>query len=277
MAVLRITFFSQALMRTVPATVILPVDKLTMDGKSHQRKRKFKTLYLLHGILGSCDDWINQTRIQRYAEDSNLAVVMPSGENACYLDQESMHNLYEQYIGKELVQMTRQMFPLSHKKEDTYIGGLSMGGYGAFHNGLKYHDTFGAIIGLSSAFITDNIHERTNSPQMFMEKRDYAEVVFGNLDKVNNSDKNTKYLINKLFEENVVFPKIFISCGTSDPFYEVNSDMVDFLKKKSVEIKFDSKPGGHDWEFWDVQIQEAINWLTVEKKIRGIGSGNIGI
>ena len=64
---------------------------------------------------------------------------------------------YSEFIGKELVKITRRMFPLSYKKEDTCIAGLSMGGYGAIRNGLKYHDTFGYIAGLSSAMILEKM------------------------------------------------------------------------------------------------------------------------
>lgn len=42
---------------------------------------------------------------------------MPSGENMFYVDQEHPHNHYSQFIGEELVEMTRAMFPLSHKKK----------------------------------------------------------------------------------------------------------------------------------------------------------------
>lgn len=78
-------------------------------------------------------------------------MVMPSGDNAFYVDQPKGHNNYGEYIGQELVRLTRKMFPLSRKREDTFIGGLSMGGYGALRNGLKYSDTFGAVIALSGA------------------------------------------------------------------------------------------------------------------------------
>ena len=30
-----------------------------------------------------------------------------------------------------------------------------MGGYGAFYNGMRYHDTFGAIVALSAALVVD--------------------------------------------------------------------------------------------------------------------------
>ena len=47
--------------------------------------------------------------------------------------------------------MSRRMFPLSHRREDTFHAGFSMGGFGAIRNGLKYYDTFGYIAVLSGA------------------------------------------------------------------------------------------------------------------------------
>ncbi len=119
MAVIQMTFFSQKLMRTVPAVVILPADKWNDKGETAEEGKLYSTLYLLHGVFGSCTDWLYNTRIQQYAEEHDLAVVMPSGENAFYVDQEKMHNLYGEYIGEELINITRRMFPLSQKREDT--------------------------------------------------------------------------------------------------------------------------------------------------------------
>ena len=116
------------------------------------------------------------------------------------------------------------MFPLSHKREDTYIGGLSMGGYGAIRNGLKYHDTFGAIVALSSALIVEGLSARTNEPPIFMERRDYAESVFGDLDVVLESDKNPKYLVEQLKKEGAQFPEIYMACGDADGLMGANQD-----------------------------------------------------
>ena len=87
MALIQATLFSQSLMRTVNVNVILPVDKLSAPGQALRPEQPLKTLYLLHGVFGSYVDWVAGTRIQRYAEAHNLAVVMPSGENAFYVDQ----------------------------------------------------------------------------------------------------------------------------------------------------------------------------------------------
>lgn len=126
MALLQCTFFSQALMRTVPIQVVLPTDK-ALGPNAPAPKGPFPTLYLLHGIFGDQTDWVCGTRIQAWATERNLAVVMPAGENSFYVDNKKASALYGTFIGKELVDFTRRTFPLSTKREETFIGGLSMG------------------------------------------------------------------------------------------------------------------------------------------------------
>lgn len=169
MAFIQVSFMSKTLMRTVPLQVILPVDKFTF-GQPEREEKPFKTLYLLHGIFGNETDWVHGTRIQRWAEEKNLAVVMPAGENAFYVDQPSIGAMHGQFIGEELVEITRKMFPLSRKREDTFIGGLSMGGFGALRNGLKYHDTFGAVICCPVHFMCWKIRKRAERTALHMKK-----------------------------------------------------------------------------------------------------------
>lgn len=52
-------------MYTVPVTVILPTDKMMPEGGIPNGGKPYKTLYLLHGVLGSSVDWVNGTRNQR--------------------------------------------------------------------------------------------------------------------------------------------------------------------------------------------------------------------
>lgn len=81
MAFITVNYRSNALFRSVPVNVILPADKYSADTREYDNNPPYKTLYLLHGLLGNYTDWVNGTRIQRYAEERNLAVVMPSGDN----------------------------------------------------------------------------------------------------------------------------------------------------------------------------------------------------
>ena len=130
MALIQFTYVSGLLERAVPVQVILPADKLNPQG-AYLPPKKYKTLYLLNGYLGCHTDWVSGTRIQRWAEERDLAVVMPAGENSFYVDRPGFYADYGKFVGQELVEMTRRIFPLSERKEDTFIGGLSMGGYGA--------------------------------------------------------------------------------------------------------------------------------------------------
>ena len=277
MAFLTVNLMSACLMRTVPVNVILPVDKVDCQGMLKREDKPFKTLYLLHGVLGSYVDWVSGTRIQRYADEYDLAVVMPSGDNAFYVDEPLSHNYYGEFIGRELVELTRKLFHLSHKREDTFIGGLSMGGYGAMRNGLKYHDTFGAIISLSGALGVDEMHKRTNETLSFMERRDFTERIFGDLEEVVISDKNPKYLVEQMVREKVDFPQIYMACGDQDSLLPANKDFYKFLQDKGVEAVFEIGEGNHEWDFWDTYIKRGIEWLPTEKTGLGMNSGNIAI
>lgn len=69
--------------------------------------------------------------MSEYALERNLNVILPDGENSFYLNQGAAGRRYADYVGRELVAYTRKLFSLSDRREDTCIGGLSMGGFGA--------------------------------------------------------------------------------------------------------------------------------------------------
>lgn len=267
MAIIQMNYVSNALFRTVPVQVILPVDKLTPDGKLPPRK-KFKTLYLLHGLLGNYTDWVSGTRIQRWAEERDLAVVMPSGDNSFYVDRPASNNCYGAFIGRELVEITRRMFPLSEKREDTFIGGLSMGGFGAIRNGLKYADTYGAVIGLSAAL---HVFEYRKDA---VEERAFAEAIFGDLELAAASDKNPRVLVEALAGKPDL-PKIYLACGTGDDLLPANRLYRELMMAAGFDVTYFESPGGHNWDFWDDQIKRVIDWLPLDGKSQGINSGNV--
>lgn len=262
MALLQVNFVSKMLFRTVPMHVILPVDKIRLDGDAVEQK-PFKTLYLLHGLLGNYTDWVTGTRIQRWAEERNLAVVMPSGDNAFYLDNEASGNYYGRFIGEELVDITRRMFPLSRRREDTFIGGLSMGGFGAIHTGLKYHETFSHIIGLSSA-----LHLLEPNPRTIGHEKS----VFGDLEAAVKTDKNPRVLIANI---TAPLPRVYMACGTEDDLLASNHLYRDLFRKAGYDLTWFEGPGAHDWDFWDAQIHRALDWLPLDVDRTGLNSGHI--
>ena len=276
MAYLQVNLMSERLMRTVNVNVILPADKLVVPGSSAQPPRVFKTLYLLPGIFGSQYDWINGTNVQRWAEEKNLAVVMPAGENMFYLDQEDTHSLYGQFIGDELVRLTRRMFPLSDRREDTFICGLSMGGYGALRNGIKYADTFGCAAGLSAANIVEGIENRTDSAPMFFSTRRYAQAVFGDVTKAKGSDKDIVWLARQRAASGKPLPRIYLACGADDMLLDTDRRLRDDLTACGMDVTWEEGPGSHEWDFWNRYIKRVIDWLPLSGEA-GVSSGNVGL
>lgn len=276
MAFLTVNFISKSLMRTVPVNVILPADKLVFPGMPEPEDKPFKLMILLHGILGNYTDWVNGTRIQRWAEAKNLCVVMPSGDNAFYVDLPQSGNYYGKFIGEELPAMMRKMFHISDRREDCYIAGLSMGGFGAMRNGLRYNDTFGAIAALSGAFI---LHEPVSDDEE-IGRMGLEKYCFGTMKEGWYSDKNPQYIAKELADkkaagEAVNLPKIFMACGTEDGLLGPNHVVRDDLIAKGFDVTYEEGPGGHEWNFWDTYIEKVLNWLPLDDANAGINSGNV--
>ena len=152
-----------------------------------------------------------------------------------------------------------------------------MGGYGAIRNGLKYNDTFGNIVALSSALHLEGFANRTDEEDMWFERKTYLESHFGDLKEMLTTDKNPKWLVEQLVAKKAHIPSFYMACGDSDRLLESNSDFAGFLKKNGVQVQYEIGKGDHEWDFWDLYIKKAIyEYLPTENASAGLSSGNIG-
>lgn len=254
MAFLQIDLKTKALGRKAHLNVFLPTD---VDNK---QPGPYKTLYLLHGIFGNSSSWVTSSCVQRYAEMKNLCVVMPDGENGFYIDHPDYMNNFSRYIGEELVSATREMLPLSAKREDTLLGGFSMGGYGALYNGMKYADTFGTVIAFSSALILEDVQNRTSDGPAANDG--YMKAMFGDLQHLVGSELDPLQLIRQRLAAGKDIPKLYLSCGEQDGLLKANEKFRKALTELGVEHTWRTTPGGHDWDFWEQEIRHVIlEWM----------------
>lgn len=257
MAFLQVDYKSRKMGRKVHFDVFLPVD-VDPSGKTGA---PWRTLYLLHGIFGNSTSWVTSSCIQRYADDRNLCVIMPDGENGFYLDHPDYMNNYASWIGQELVEATRAMFPLSKKREDTWIGGFSMGGYGALRTGLKYADTFGGIIAFSSALLLESLQNRKSAAGP-LENEAYVRAMFGDTDHLLDTDLDPLYLAKSRLASGKPMPRMYLSCGEQDFLLADNVRFSQELTKLGITHVWRSTPGGHTWDFWEQEIRHAVlDWM----------------
>lgn len=281
MATMEVHFFSESLKRNVTCNVVLPVDKRSMDGnKPREKDRPLKTLYLLHGVYGDYTEWMNNTRVALWAQDMNIAVVMPSGENKFYSDIEDSYDYFGRFVGEELVEMTRRMFHLSDKREDTYVAGLSMGGYGALATGLRYPETFGAIGAFSACLILDGTSVDDKGTQLIqrgvqggepISRAEFYESSLGPLEPL--CERNDVYALASKCAAEGKLPAIFQSCGSSDFLLKGNRKFRDYVENLHGSIHYEEGEGAHEWNYWDKSLFHFLRWLPLEPMTPARSSG----
>lgn len=267
MAFLTLSMYSEALHLDTNVNVILPEQRKT--GKLNlEPDRKYPALYLLHGMGDDHTAWIRKSEIELIARECNLVVVMPTTGCGNYVNQVHGLNYYD-FFTKELPVKMANFFPISLKREDTFIAGNSMGGYGAMRLGLANPDKYAGIASLSGAltpyeeFKTEE--ERRNAPggEAMVAVRLNS---FGTMEEYLASDNNLVNLVEKLETYEGEKPKIFICCGTDDPItYSHNQAFREAVKDKKLEYHYEEGPGSHNWAYWNPRLQSIFDFFGIQK------------
>jgi len=266
MAVFDISMHSSALGHITHMTAIVPTEVRSFPGMpAPEPKKDLRVLILLHGYSGIDTDWIRGSSIAELAMMHNLAVFMPDGGNSFYLNDEIRGELYEDLVCKEILTFVRNTFPVSKRREDTFIGGFSMGGYGALHSALKHPDVFAGCIALSSALIVDTLDKMTPEMKNPIARYSYYTHIFGDLSKVKGSDMDPKALAKAAVELGDNKPALFLACGTEDFGIAGNRDYSAYLDSIGYDHLFYQSTGVHNWLFWDEYIKKAVDWLDTLK------------
>ncbi len=243
MARLDINFYSTILKREVNFLLIYPslacgdANNYHRNYYKENKNNKFPLLLLFHGYGGSYLSYEKYSNIDMYAEENNICVCMISGENKSYLNHKN-NDLFYDFISIELLDYLHSNFNISDKKEDNFIAGLSMGGFGALYIGLKNSNVFSKI----GAF----------SPGILMGRRikssESEEILYNLALKCKKSNK---------------LPEIYISIGDKDDITgDEVSDFINFLEKNNIRHKFKLvKNYGHEWRLWDKEIDYFISHL----------------
>ena len=234
--------------------------------------KKYKVLWLLHGTFGDHTDWIRHTNIELYACELDLIVVLPSALNsdysnwpgfACGFDMES-------YLTKELMPLVYNWLPASDKREDNFIAGLSMGGFGAAQYAVWYPEKFAAAALLSGSPM-DWKKDRQESVSTLMPDRNKNVIdSMGGIDNLLNSHRNVWDRIGELANSGTL-PRLYATCGTDDFIYK--SSYLPF-KEYAIELGLDAtfeevEGYTHEWRFWDLAIQRALNFFGLVKTDSG--------
>jgi S-formylglutathione hydrolase FrmB len=255
MALFHVNFFSNVLGLSVAMDVILPQPA----PGTRRGEQKLPVLWLLHGLSDDHTIWQRRTSIERYVEPLNLAVVMPAVDRSFYTDM-AQGNRYWSYISEELPALARSFFPLSARREDNFVAGLSMGGYGAFKLALRHPERYAAAASLSGAL--------RHFDRDLVEDPDptwHAEIanVFGDLASFATSEENVYHLAQQLAASGAPSPMLYQCCGVDDFLYADNLAFKQHAVTLGLPLTYEEGPGEHNWAYWDQQVQRVLAWLPL--------------
>ncbi|PJI86639.1 alpha/beta hydrolase [Luteimicrobium subarcticum] len=263
MALLNTHFFSDALGMSTSMTVILPqrtTRQIGMTGVDAGDGGP-PVLYLLHGLSDDDTVWLRRTSIERYVADLGLAVVMPRVERSFSLDE--AHGLpYGEFLTDELPEVVSSFFRVSDRREDTFVAGLSMGGFGALRWALTQPDRFAAAASLSGALDLSTRGTADFAP-------DVLDRVFGG-EIVPGGDADVVALLERSAraaqEGGSELPDLYVACGTDDDLLAGSKAFADRAAALEVPVTTQFGPGGHTWDVWDAGIQDVLAWLPLRPR-----------
>ena len=258
MALLHINHTARNLGQNCDINVLLPECELMQKPKDfYAQKIEYPVIWLLHGTFGDYTSWLRMTTIEQYVNEYKVAVVMPSAGSGNYMnwDNYAMGYNWFTYFTEELMPMVYNWLPLSQKKEDNFIAGLSMGGRGATMFGLSYPQLFQQIYCMSAVPI-DITKNDINSP--FYKRTQNLIDACGGEEVYINSPFNLYQLLEK--NKDSLPPMTFV-CGDQDPICYENYKVFDaYAKKYYPEIECKEFPGyGHEWKFWNLMLDDMFH------------------
>ncbi len=234
----------------LPVDIIVP-DPGKMDGIPVAER---KVLYLLHGLTGDASTWQRYSSIENYASTHGLVVVMPSAGRSFYTDLPSGQK-YFSYLTEELPLYLEDVFNLKPERENTFIAGNSMGGYGAVKAALLRPDLYSAAASFSGILSLEFVNHFPDDPRIHE-----FSLIFGDMKKLAGSQYDPAVWLQAAAsladrDGQDAVPKLFISCGRQEDVYPLSGMFFTACNSLGLQAIYHEEDAEHDWYFWDRQIR----------------------
>ena len=278
LSLVRWTFLSKYLGRQQEVNILLPGG--CFSNCSEGASRPYKVLWLLHGKGDDYNSWLRNSIVENLARKYQIAIIMPDGGNSFYCNMVNGPEYYS-YICEELPELLPAFLPLSTSRNDQFIAGLSMGGYGALKIALRQPERFSAVGSFSGVLnISDRFKKGTvlpfeqgqNSDQIleghdleairFQKKQDLNILInaFGSNPDFKTNHEDIFQLLDNLKADKV--PSIFLSCGRQDPLFQDSLQFEKKLQGKGISCKSNWMEGDHSWDVWNLSILYFFSFLN---------------
>lgn len=219
----------------------------------YDKDKRYKVLWLFHGGSGNHSNWVIESKNHYLSTGKDLVIVMPNYANA--LNSVPAMD-YQKYLIEDLMPFVSHLLPISTKREDNFIAGLSYGGYFSYMTALNYPELFSCVGSFSSPL---NVRHD-------VEIYHNGQPGYPSPEEIDGSRYDVLHLAAKLKEEGRPIPKMFQCCGTEDFTWDFNCEARDHFRSLGLAHTWEQWSGIHNFEFWDEALRHFLAWLPLDSK-----------
>jgi enterochelin esterase-like enzyme len=253
----KVTFYSQALDKTMRLTVYLP--------PGYDASRTYPVLYMLHGYFGTESAWMPQMHLEKTADRLIIAerihpmiIVAPELDNSYGLNSAEKYRLetpkdpvhsryygkYEDYFVHDVLSYIDKNYSTMASKEGRYVGGYSMGGFVSLSLAFRHTELFSKVGGHSPALWTDWSRVPRMKSWLYPTKAARQE-------------RDPIQLANARDLSGI---SVYLDCGDADDYklYAGTKKLYDILQRKGVTAEYHLNPGKHNRTYWQSQIEHYL-------------------
>ncbi|MBS1880486.1 MAG: prolyl oligopeptidase family serine peptidase [Actinobacteria bacterium] len=234
----QLTIHSQAVGRDLGVEVMVPA-------RLSEPRGKRPLLVFLHGRGGSEDTFTEDEAV--YAGLAKLGgqapiVAFPDGGDHSYWHDRAEGD-WGRYVMREVIPAVERRFGTDRHR--IAIGGISMGGFGAYDLALHHPRRFCAVGGHSPALW---FHAGETAPGAFDGPADFARN-----DVVGTVEANPDAFGSM---------RVWNDYGSEDPFRVYDEGFVAAMKRGGADFTTHSWPGGHDSTYWDAHWAQYLRFYA---------------
>ncbi len=252
------SLFSRSIGTWLHYSLLLP------DGY-HRSKERYPVVYLLHGFNQDHTSWFVSSELVRYAAAYRFIIVAPGFGNSWYANSAAQPmRRYEDAFIADLLPHVDSLYRTNPSRDARSIAGLSMGGYGALKFGVKYPQLFGFAAGLSPSIqFPAGLEDSAIVARRSAASNASVRAAFGAARTPLWDEQIIPLLVERAVSS--AMPYLFLSSGSSDNIPEVPIQMHQLahqLRRKKIRFEMHESPGGHDWKFWDAEIEKVLGIIA---------------
>jgi S-formylglutathione hydrolase FrmB len=209
---------------------------------------------LLHGVYGSHWSWpmrggahLTAARLVEAGEIPAMALAMPSdglwGDGSGYVAHADAD--YERWIVDEVPAAAALADDRVTAASPLFIGGLSMGGFGALRLGAKYAPRFSGVSAHSAVTTIARLGDAVEEP-------------LASLPGFGAPDGTALYWLET---NNGRLPPIRFDCGSDDHLLPGNRALHAALDARGISHVYEEFAGGHDWLYWKLHVADTLRFF----------------